>query len=223
MIIDYKLHKEGMLVHYQLIKADVNSKRCSSMIRMLQGIDREDLEALWRIVKEKYGDTRPEKDFERVLYVDLKVTFEPDIKSDVWRMLQGYRVTIWMLIDSYGVHFVRRNLKIQKMNIKFRGGLLGLKRLHGFLEVTAIQVRNRSRFGINKWYQSLALRNFDLEDMELESTNSGPTAKLPILKLEWIASVHGVKVKLMVKFIYAELPETYNGLMEKTYASLQAK
>ncbi|GJX67444.1 hypothetical protein Tco_0303171, partial [Tanacetum coccineum] len=26
-------------------------------------------------------------------------------------------------------------------------------------------------------------RNFDLEDMELESTNSGPTAKLPILKL----------------------------------------
>ncbi|GKC38216.1 putative ribonuclease H-like domain-containing protein, partial [Tanacetum coccineum] len=35
----------------------------------------------------------------------------------------------------------------------------------------------------NKWYQSFALRNFDLEDMELESTNSGPTAKLPILKL----------------------------------------
>ncbi|GJU28958.1 putative ribonuclease H-like domain-containing protein [Tanacetum coccineum] len=35
----------------------------------------------------------------------------------------------------------------------------------------------------HKWYQSFALRNFDLEDMELESTNSGPTAKLPILKL----------------------------------------
>ncbi|GJW44928.1 ribonuclease H-like domain-containing protein [Tanacetum coccineum] len=61
--------------------------------------------------------------------------------------------------------------------------LLGLKRLHGFLEVTAAQVKNRSRIGINKWYQSFALRNFDLEDMELESTNSGPTAKLPILKL----------------------------------------
>ncbi|GKE06652.1 hypothetical protein Tco_1398670 [Tanacetum coccineum] len=36
---------------------------------------------------------------------------------------------------------------------------------------------------INKWYQSFALRNFDLEDMEFESTNSGTTAKLPILKL----------------------------------------
>ncbi|GJS68955.1 putative ribonuclease H-like domain-containing protein [Tanacetum coccineum] len=68
--------------------------------------------------------------------------------------------------------------------------MLGLKRLHGFLEVTAvsyaggkIMVKNRSRIGINKWYQSLALRNFDLEDIELEYTNSGPTAKLPILKL----------------------------------------
>ncbi|GJR40941.1 hypothetical protein Tco_1216625 [Tanacetum coccineum] len=48
VIIDYKLHKEGMLVHYQLIIADGSSKRYSSMIRMLQGIDREDLEALWR-------------------------------------------------------------------------------------------------------------------------------------------------------------------------------
>ncbi|GKF58779.1 hypothetical protein Tco_0172316, partial [Tanacetum coccineum] len=77
VIIDYKLHKEGLLVHYQLKRADGSSKRYSSMIRMLQGIDREDLEALWRIVKE--------------------------------------------------------------MNIKFRGGLLGLKRLHGFLEVNAAQ------------------------------------------------------------------------------------
>ncbi|GJT07731.1 hypothetical protein Tco_0842193 [Tanacetum coccineum] len=59
VIIDYKIHKEGMLVHYQLIRADGSSKRYSSMIRMLQGIDREDLEALWKIVKTKYSDIRP--------------------------------------------------------------------------------------------------------------------------------------------------------------------
>ncbi|GJW87693.1 hypothetical protein Tco_0163033, partial [Tanacetum coccineum] len=77
----------------------------SSMIRMLQGIDREDLEALWRIVKAKYGVIRPANEFERVLWGDLKVMFEPDKRSDVWRILQGYRVTIWKLIDSSGVHF----------------------------------------------------------------------------------------------------------------------
>ncbi|GKB05177.1 hypothetical protein Tco_0833372, partial [Tanacetum coccineum] len=59
--------------------------------------------------------------------------------------------------------------------------MLGFKRLQGFLEL--LQLRNRSRIGINKWYQSFALRNFDLEDMEFESTNSSTTAKLPILKL----------------------------------------
>ncbi|GJR95410.1 ribonuclease H-like domain-containing protein [Tanacetum coccineum] len=89
VIIDYKIHKEGMLVHYQLIRADGSSKRYSSMIRMLQGIDREDLEALWGIVKTKYSDIRPEDEFEKVLWGDLKVMFEPDKRSNVWRILQS--------------------------------------------------------------------------------------------------------------------------------------
>ncbi|GJV72192.1 ribonuclease H-like domain-containing protein [Tanacetum coccineum] len=42
---------------------------------------------------------------------------------------------------------------------------------------------NRSRIGINKCYQSFALRKFDLEVMEFESANSKTIAKLPILKL----------------------------------------
>ncbi|GJU14943.1 hypothetical protein Tco_1142909 [Tanacetum coccineum] len=83
MIIDYKLHKEGMLVDYHLIRADGSSKRYSSMIRMLQGIDKEDLEALWMIVKANYSDIRPKDEFERVLWGDLKVMFEPDKRSDV--------------------------------------------------------------------------------------------------------------------------------------------
>ncbi|GJZ19878.1 hypothetical protein Tco_0556468 [Tanacetum coccineum] len=49
--------------------------------------------------------------------------------------------------------------------------------------VTSYIMEIMLRFRINKWYQSFALRNFDLEDIELESTNSGPNAKLPILKL----------------------------------------
>ncbi|GJS81854.1 hypothetical protein Tco_0748395 [Tanacetum coccineum] len=69
-------------------------------------IDREDLETLWKLVKTKHGDTRLEDEHERVLWSDLKVMFEPDIKSDVWRNLQGYKVTIWKLYDSCGVHFV---------------------------------------------------------------------------------------------------------------------
>ncbi|GJT73700.1 hypothetical protein Tco_1032986 [Tanacetum coccineum] len=81
-------------------------KRYSLMIRMLQDIDREDLKTLWKLVKTKHGDTMPKDEHERVLWGDLKVMFEPDIKSDVWRNLQGYTVTIWKLYDSCGVHFI---------------------------------------------------------------------------------------------------------------------
>ncbi|GJV75736.1 retrovirus-related pol polyprotein from transposon TNT 1-94 [Tanacetum coccineum] len=66
VIIEYKIVKEGIIRHFQLIRADRSSKRYSSMIKMLQGINREDLQTLWKLVKAKHGDTRPEDEYERV-------------------------------------------------------------------------------------------------------------------------------------------------------------
>ncbi|GKE87384.1 hypothetical protein Tco_1564859, partial [Tanacetum coccineum] len=71
----------------------------------------------WKIIKEgKIGyfqiiradrsSKRPEEVYERVLWGDLKVVFKPDVKSEVWRNLQGHKVTVWKLFSSSGVHFV---------------------------------------------------------------------------------------------------------------------
>ncbi|GKB36237.1 hypothetical protein Tco_0881179 [Tanacetum coccineum] len=46
VVVNYKIIKEGKIGYYQLIRADESSKRYSSMIQMLQDIDREDLETL---------------------------------------------------------------------------------------------------------------------------------------------------------------------------------
>ncbi|GKA11200.1 hypothetical protein Tco_0690633 [Tanacetum coccineum] len=46
VIVEYKIVKEGKIGHFQLIRADGSSKRYSSIIKMLQGIDKEDLETL---------------------------------------------------------------------------------------------------------------------------------------------------------------------------------
>ncbi|GJS28604.1 hypothetical protein Tco_0489224 [Tanacetum coccineum] len=46
MIIEYKIDKDGRIGYFKLIRADGSSKRYSSMIKMLQDIDREDLETL---------------------------------------------------------------------------------------------------------------------------------------------------------------------------------
>ncbi|GJZ72443.1 hypothetical protein Tco_0636294 [Tanacetum coccineum] len=63
------------------------------------------------------------------------------------------------------------------------------------------RLRNRLRIGINKWYQSFALRNFDLEVMKFESAHSNTTAKLPILKL---AQENGTSVTKMSVPVTAE-------------------
>ncbi|GJR40958.1 hypothetical protein Tco_1216642 [Tanacetum coccineum] len=67
IIVDLKIIKEGKMGYFQIIRADGSSRRYSSMIRMLQNIDREYLETLWKLVKTKHGNTRPEEAYERVL------------------------------------------------------------------------------------------------------------------------------------------------------------
>ncbi|GKA24912.1 hypothetical protein Tco_0710945 [Tanacetum coccineum] len=46
MIIEYKIDKDSRMGYFKLIRADESLKRYSSMIKMLQDIDREDLETL---------------------------------------------------------------------------------------------------------------------------------------------------------------------------------
>ncbi|GJY51168.1 hypothetical protein Tco_0442015 [Tanacetum coccineum] len=71
--VEYKIVKEGHKGFYHLIRADGSSNRYSSMIRMLQNISREDLETLWKLVKTKHGNTRPNDVYEKVFWGDLKV------------------------------------------------------------------------------------------------------------------------------------------------------
>ncbi|GJU15753.1 uncharacterized mitochondrial protein-like protein [Tanacetum coccineum] len=92
IIVDWKIIKKGKMGYFQLIRADGSSRRYSSMIKILQNIDREDLETLWKLVNAKHRNTRPEEAYERVLWGDLKVMFELDIESDVWINLQGHKL-----------------------------------------------------------------------------------------------------------------------------------
>nr|GEY92296.1 hypothetical protein [Tanacetum cinerariifolium] len=104
VIVEYKIVKEGNIITYHITRADGSIKRYTSMINLLENINREDLEALWKLVKDKHGNTRPEEGYERVLWGDLKVMFEPDIESEKIKY---------------------KKLDDLEENQKFRGGLLG--------------------------------------------------------------------------------------------------
>nr|GEW43280.1 hypothetical protein [Tanacetum cinerariifolium] len=67
VIVKYKIVKEGKISTYHIIRADGSIKRYTLMIKLLENIVREDLETLWKLIKDKHRNTRPEEDYERVL------------------------------------------------------------------------------------------------------------------------------------------------------------
>ncbi|GJZ51999.1 hypothetical protein Tco_0606514 [Tanacetum coccineum] len=97
-IVDWIIHKEGKKSYYQIIRADGSSKMYLVFSHMLKSFDREDLETLYKLVKAKYGSTRPVEDLDSVLYGDLKTMFKPHVEDNgrivgIKRLLDDLEVT----------------------------------------------------------------------------------------------------------------------------------
>ncbi|GJZ03215.1 hypothetical protein Tco_0521176 [Tanacetum coccineum] len=71
-IVNWKIHKKGKKIYYQIIRADGKSQMYRVFSQMLKSFSREDLEDLYKLVKAKYGSTRPVEDLDLVLWSDLK-------------------------------------------------------------------------------------------------------------------------------------------------------
>nr|GEV60278.1 hypothetical protein [Tanacetum cinerariifolium] len=82
-IVDWKIQKEGNKSYYKIIKAGGSLKIYLIFSHMLKDFDRQDVETLWKLVKSKYVSTRPAGDYERVLWGDLKVMFDPHVEDEV--------------------------------------------------------------------------------------------------------------------------------------------
>ncbi|GKF20446.1 hypothetical protein Tco_0069084, partial [Tanacetum coccineum] len=106
-IVKFQIHRKGWNGYYEIMTADGSSKTYLLFSQQLTEFDREDLENLWKLVKAKHGNTRPEEGYERVLWSDLKTMFEHHVEYLIWRNLQGKKVLLWRLYDSCGIHFVR--------------------------------------------------------------------------------------------------------------------
>ncbi|GJU23789.1 hypothetical protein Tco_1157131 [Tanacetum coccineum] len=113
LIVGWKIYKEGKKSYYQITRAGGNSQRYLVFSHMLRNFNREDLEDLWKLVKAKYGSTRPVEDLDLVLWNDLKNMFEPNVEDTIWRKQDGYKVLEWKLHNNYGVH----TLKMQYMQV----------------------------------------------------------------------------------------------------------
>ncbi|GKA08527.1 hypothetical protein Tco_0687858 [Tanacetum coccineum] len=75
----------------------------SILTTVLSIFDREDLNAVFQMVMDKYQDEMPEG-FERVLWGDLMVLFKPDEQDEFWNSQHKWNVISWKLHSSSGVH-----------------------------------------------------------------------------------------------------------------------
>ncbi|GJV50716.1 hypothetical protein Tco_1446457 [Tanacetum coccineum] len=72
-IVNFQIHKKGRNGYYEIMRADGSAKTYLLFSQILKEFDREYLENLWKLVKAKHGNTRPEEEgYERVLWGDLK-------------------------------------------------------------------------------------------------------------------------------------------------------
>ncbi|GJX00490.1 hypothetical protein Tco_0184403 [Tanacetum coccineum] len=72
---------------------------------LLNDLTRDDLKELYRLMMLKYGDSRPEKEYERVLWGDLKTMFDPpSIEDAVWSLTHQQKVLSWRYFHSCAVH-----------------------------------------------------------------------------------------------------------------------
>ncbi|GKA11606.1 hypothetical protein Tco_0691152 [Tanacetum coccineum] len=86
-----------------VIRSNGQKRYFSTLMRVLSIFDREDLNVVYQLVMDRYQDEIPEG-FDRVLWGDLMVMFNPDDENEFWNSQQDWNIVSWKLHSSSGVH-----------------------------------------------------------------------------------------------------------------------
>ncbi|GKB62148.1 hypothetical protein Tco_0918334 [Tanacetum coccineum] len=78
-------------MYYQVFRGDGSSKNYKVLSEMLEDFDRQDVEELYRLVKEKYSASRLEG-FDLMLWGDLYTLFESDEEDEIWKNQHEYNL-----------------------------------------------------------------------------------------------------------------------------------
>ncbi|GKA13720.1 hypothetical protein Tco_0693366 [Tanacetum coccineum] len=106
LIMDWKTYTLTKNFMYdQIFRGDGNSKNYKVLSEMLKDFDRQDVEELYRLVKERYSASRPEG-YDLMLWGDLHTLFEPDEEDAIWKNQHEYNVISWSLYDFCGIHIL---------------------------------------------------------------------------------------------------------------------
>nr|GEZ19609.1 hypothetical protein [Tanacetum cinerariifolium] len=85
-VMGYEIIHLNNKPHYKIIRADGAHQLYVSFLTLLKNFDREDLESLWSLVKERFSTSKPNKFSDDFLLTTLGAMFErPDEQAQVWK------------------------------------------------------------------------------------------------------------------------------------------
>nr|GEV37286.1 hypothetical protein [Tanacetum cinerariifolium] len=110
-VVDYEIIEMNNKPYYKIIRADDTHQLYVSFLTLLRNFDREDLEALWSLVKERFSTTKPKNFSDDFLLMTLGAMFEkPYIHTQVWKnqiSVHGpAKFKGWKLLESCGVQII---------------------------------------------------------------------------------------------------------------------
>nr|GEZ76438.1 hypothetical protein [Tanacetum cinerariifolium] len=110
-VMDYQIVLIDNKPRFKIIRADKTHQFYISFATLLKNFDKEDLETLWRIVKDRFSTSKPTNFSDEYLLLTLKIMFEePDGQDSIWRNQKSVHglalVKIWKLLTSCGVHVI---------------------------------------------------------------------------------------------------------------------
>ncbi|GKB23555.1 hypothetical protein Tco_0862956 [Tanacetum coccineum] len=110
--VNWQILKTGKKRAYQIIREDHTNVVYVNFQGLLNDLTRDDLKELYRLMMLKYGDSRPEEEYERVLWGDLKTMFNPPSTEDaVWSLTHQQKVRLgifplWLWYCDGSAYFI---------------------------------------------------------------------------------------------------------------------
>nr|GEW46709.1 hypothetical protein [Tanacetum cinerariifolium] len=88
--VDYEIYTENNKPYFKIIRADGTHQLFLSFLSLLRNFDREDLEVLWELVKERFASSMPKNFSDDFLLTTLTYMFEkPNVEDQVWTSQRG--------------------------------------------------------------------------------------------------------------------------------------
>nr|GEU42091.1 hypothetical protein [Tanacetum cinerariifolium] len=102
-VVKYEIINMNNKPYYKIIRADGTHQLYVIFLTLLRNFGREDLEALWSLVKERFATTKPKNFSNHFLLVTLGAMFEkPDIHAQIWKKIKEvFMVQQKLRVGSY--------------------------------------------------------------------------------------------------------------------------